>query len=81
MGSPSTSSASSFRSRPSRRSTSRGRRASETRAHCSAATTPQTAARNLLIWGDNKLVMSSLLADYAGKVKLIYIDPPFDTGR
>ena len=24
--------------------------------------------------------MSSLLADYAGKVKLIYIDPPFDTG-
>jgi DNA modification methylase len=41
---------------------------------------PQTAERNLLIWGDNKLVMSSLLADYAGKVKLIYIDPPFDTG-
>ena len=24
--------------------------------------------------------MSSLLADYAGKVKLIYIDPPFNTG-
>jgi adenine-specific DNA-methyltransferase len=41
---------------------------------------PQTAERNLLIWGDNKLVMSSLLADYAGKVKLIYIDPPFATG-
>ena len=41
---------------------------------------PQTAERNQLIWGDNKLVMSSLLADYAGKVKLIYIDPPFDTG-
>ncbi len=41
---------------------------------------PQTAVRNLLIWGDNKLVMSSLLADYAGKVKLAYIDPPFDTG-
>jgi adenine-specific DNA-methyltransferase len=40
----------------------------------------QIAERNLLIWGDNKLVMSSLLADYAGKVKLIYIDPPFDTG-
>jgi adenine-specific DNA-methyltransferase len=37
-------------------------------------------ARNQLIWGDNKLVMSSLLRDYAGKVKLIYIDPPFDTG-
>ncbi len=38
------------------------------------------SGRNLLIWGDNKLVMSSLLTDYAGKVKLIYIDPPFDTG-
>jgi len=36
--------------------------------------------RNMLIWGDNRLVMSSLLDDYAGKIKLIYIDPPFDTG-
>lgn len=36
--------------------------------------------RNRLIWGDNKLVMSSLLQEYAGKVKLVYIDPPFDTG-
>lgn len=36
--------------------------------------------RNQLIWGDNKLVMSSLLAEYAGQVRLIYIDPPFDTG-
>lgn len=35
---------------------------------------------NQLIWGDNKLVMSSLLNDYAGKIDLIYIDPPFDTG-
>jgi adenine-specific DNA-methyltransferase len=41
---------------------------------------PETTDRNLLIWGDNKLVMSSLLDDYAGKVKLAYIDPPFDTG-
>ena len=36
--------------------------------------------RNLLIWGDNKLVMSSLLEAYAGKVALVYIDPPFATG-
>ncbi len=35
---------------------------------------------NLLIWGDNRLVMSSLLDDYAGKLKVVYIDPPFDTG-
>jgi adenine-specific DNA-methyltransferase len=33
-----------------------------------------------LVWGDNKLVMSSLLTDYAGHVKLVYIDPPFATG-
>jgi DNA modification methylase len=36
--------------------------------------------RNKLIWGDNALVMSSLLANFAGKVDLIYIDPPFDVG-
>lgn len=36
--------------------------------------------RNKLIWGDNKLVISSLLKDYAGKINLIYIDPPFDVG-
>ena len=41
---------------------------------------PETDQRNSLIWGDNKLVMSSLLDGYAGKVKLAYIDPPFDTG-
>ena len=35
---------------------------------------------NQLIWGDNKLVMSSLLKDYAGQIDLIYIDPPFATG-
>ncbi len=35
---------------------------------------------NQLIWGDNKLVMSSLLERYAGQVRLVYIDPPFDTG-
>ncbi len=36
--------------------------------------------RNQLIWGDNKLVMSSLLDQFAGKVNLVYIDPPFATG-
>jgi hypothetical protein len=36
--------------------------------------------RNMLIWGDNRLVMASLLTDYRGKVDLIYIDPPFDVG-
>jgi adenine specific DNA methylase Mod len=37
--------------------------------------------KNLLIWGDNKLVMSSLIKQgWAGEINLIYIDPPFFTG-
>ena len=36
--------------------------------------------RNRLIWGDNKLVMTSLLKEFKGKIDLIYIDPPFDVG-
>lgn len=36
--------------------------------------------KNKLIWGDNKLVTGSLLSNFAGKVNLIYIDPPFFTG-
>ena len=31
-------------------------------------------------YGDKKYVLPSLLAEFAGKVNLIYIDPPFDTG-
>lgn len=36
--------------------------------------------RNLLIWGDNKVVVSSLLAEYRSRLRMIYIDPPFDVG-
>ena len=36
--------------------------------------------RNRLIWGDKKYVLPSLLPELSGKVNLIYIDPPFDTG-
>ena len=36
--------------------------------------------RNRLIWGDNKLVMASLLEEFKGAIDLIYIDPPFDVG-
>ncbi len=36
--------------------------------------------RNKLIWGDNLLVMGSLWEKFAGKLDLIYIDPPFATG-
>lgn len=34
---------------------------------------------NKIFWGDNLQVMSHLLKNYRGKVKLIYIDPPFDS--
>jgi adenine-specific DNA-methyltransferase len=40
----------------------------------------QEGWRNKLIWGDNLLVMGSLLEKFAGKIDLIYIDPPFATG-
>jgi len=36
--------------------------------------------RNRLIWGDNKVVMASLLSEFRGKVNLIYADPPFNIG-
>jgi len=36
--------------------------------------------RNRLIWGDKRYVLPSLLDEFAGKVNLIYIDPPFATG-
>jgi adenine-specific DNA-methyltransferase len=39
-----------------------------------------TGWRNRLIWGDKKYVLPSLLDEFAGKIDLIYIDPPFDTG-
>jgi adenine-specific DNA-methyltransferase len=40
-----------------------------------------TEWRNRLIWGDKKYVLPSLLAEFAGKIDLIYIDPPFDTSQ
>jgi hypothetical protein len=39
-----------------------------------------TEWRNRLIWGDKKYVLPALLPEFAGKINLIYIDPPFDTG-
>jgi adenine-specific DNA-methyltransferase len=43
-------------------------------------TTFEEGWRNKLIWGENLLVMSSLLEKFSGKIDLIYIDPPFATG-
>jgi len=37
--------------------------------------------QNLMIEGDNLEVLKILQKSYAGKVKLIYIDPPYNTGK
>jgi len=38
------------------------------------------AADNMLIHGDNLLVLKALEQEFAGRVKCIYIDPPYNTG-
>ncbi len=36
---------------------------------------------NLIIEGDNLLALKALLPTHAGKIKCIYIDPPYNTGN
>lgn len=36
---------------------------------------------NMLIHGDNLLALKALEQDFSGRVKCIYIDPPFNTGE
>jgi hypothetical protein len=36
---------------------------------------------NLLVEGDNLLALKALLPYYAGQIKCIYIDPPYNTGE
>ncbi len=40
-----------------------------------------TITDNLIIKGNNLLALRSLKKEFAGKVKLIYIDPPYNTGN
>ena len=35
---------------------------------------------NMLIHGDNLIALQALQQEYTGKIKCIYIDPPFNTG-
>ena len=44
-------------------------------SHCGAET------GNLIVQGDNLHALKALLPKYAGKVKCIYIDPPYNTGN
>jgi site-specific DNA-methyltransferase (adenine-specific)/adenine-specific DNA-methyltransferase len=41
---------------------------------------PVNGWSNKIFWGDNLQVMSHLLREFRGKVQLVYIDPPFDSG-
>ena len=41
---------------------------------------PTTFDDNLLIHGDNLLALKALESQYAGKVKCVFIDPPYNTG-
>ena len=38
-------------------------------------------SENKIIYGDNLLALKSLLPEYEGRIKCIYIDPPYNTGN
>lgn len=38
-------------------------------------------SENMLIHGDNLIALQALLQDFAGRIKCVYIDPPFNTGQ
>lgn len=40
-----------------------------------------TGSGNLIVQGDNLIALKALLPYYSGKVKCIYIDPPYNTGN
>jgi adenine-specific DNA-methyltransferase len=47
--------------------------------HAAARRSDDDIFDNMLIKGDNLLALKALEQDYAGKVKCVYIDPPFNT--
>ncbi len=50
--------------------------------HCdSAFSAGEGSSDNLLVQGDNLEALKALLPYYAGQVKCIYIDPPYNTGN
>lgn len=43
--------------------------------------TEDNGSENMIIHGDNLLALKSLLPQYEGRIKCIYIDPPYNTGE
>lgn len=56
-------------------------RVSEPRILIEKATYGDKDSDNILIKGDNLLALKALLQDFQGKVQLVYIDPPYNTGN
>jgi adenine-specific DNA-methyltransferase len=48
---------------------------------CTEDSVDWDTTQNLMLEGDNLEVLKLLQKSYAGKVKLIYIDPPYNTGK
>ncbi|MGC4033096.1 MAG: site-specific DNA-methyltransferase [Tepidisphaeraceae bacterium] len=48
--------------------------------HASSRVTESDSFDNSLIFGDNLLALKALEGTFAGKVKCVYIDPPYNTG-
>lgn len=49
--------------------------------HAEKRVTDNDIFDNKLIFGDNLLALKALESEYAGKIKCIYIDPPYNTGQ
>lgn len=48
--------------------------------HAASRVTDRDLCDNRLIFGDNLLALRALQQEFAGKIKCIYIDPPYNTG-
>jgi len=54
---------------------------SKGKPYCSTGSVNFDTTQNLYIEGDNLQVLKLLREDYLGKIKMIYIDPPYNTGN
>src|SRR3989442_12340076 len=48
--------------------------------HATQRVTDNDLVDNRLIFGDNLLALKALEQEFSGKIKCIYIDPPYNTG-
>ncbi len=56
-------------------------RVSEPRIFLEKSSFGEKNSENMLVKGDNLLALKALLQDFRNKIKLVYIDPPFNTGQ